>query len=325
MKNKRGFTLIELLVVIAIIAILATIAVIALQNARAKARDARRVADVKQVQTALELFFNDKQRYPTADEFGVGSIYSTSSLGTTTYMAMIPTPPSPADGPCSSTSAYIYNPSSDGGSYTIAYCLGGPVSQLVPGKHCATPAGINDGSGCGKVYTLRDIGPDGGYIFYVDHVSGLTYEAAPSDSAIIPWSDITNISVPGIVDNHNWPADLTGNEIIGAGVYNTSKIVAQSANSAAGECVNLGQGWFLPSLGELNKMYVNLQSGTDENNVQYTPVPYFPGGGGFSNSYYWSSSEYSSGNAWSKYFYNGAYSGSYKTNTTMYVRCVKTF
>ncbi|MEI7451753.1 MAG: FISUMP domain-containing protein [Candidatus Falkowbacteria bacterium] len=151
MKNKKAaFTLIELLVVIAIIGILATIAVVALQNARAKARDARRIADVKQMQTALELFFNDKQRYPTAGEFGVGAIYSTSTQGTTTYMAIIPTPPSPADGSCTSTNAYGYYPTSDGASYSISYCVGGPVGTLTSGVHCATPAGIADGIICGS-------------------------------------------------------------------------------------------------------------------------------------------------------------------------------
>jgi prepilin-type N-terminal cleavage/methylation domain-containing protein len=49
MKTKKAFTLIELLVVIAIIGLLATISVIALNNARAKGRDARRVADIKQI------------------------------------------------------------------------------------------------------------------------------------------------------------------------------------------------------------------------------------------------------------------------------------
>ncbi len=53
--NKKGFTLIELLVVIAIIGLLSTMAVVSLNSARVKARDARRLADVKQLSTAIEL------------------------------------------------------------------------------------------------------------------------------------------------------------------------------------------------------------------------------------------------------------------------------
>jgi prepilin-type N-terminal cleavage/methylation domain-containing protein len=140
--KQKAFTLIELLVVIAIIGILTTIAVVALNNARAKARDAKRVADVKQVQTALELFFNDKGRYPTDEEFASGSIYSTSSNGTTTYMAAVPTAPTPADGSCSSgDNQFTYSNTTDGGSYTIRYCLGGTTGSLLTGANCATPGG----------------------------------------------------------------------------------------------------------------------------------------------------------------------------------------
>lgn len=66
--DKSGFTLIELLVVIAIIGILASIVLASLNSARKKSRDARRIADVKQLQLALELYFDAQspQGYPNA-------------------------------------------------------------------------------------------------------------------------------------------------------------------------------------------------------------------------------------------------------------------
>ena len=57
-KSKIGFTLIELLVVIAIIGVLASIVLASLNNARRKSRDARRITDVRQIQLALELYFD---------------------------------------------------------------------------------------------------------------------------------------------------------------------------------------------------------------------------------------------------------------------------
>jgi len=55
MRKQKGFTLIELLVVIAIIGLLSTLAVVSLNNARAKARDAKRVSDLKQISTLIEM------------------------------------------------------------------------------------------------------------------------------------------------------------------------------------------------------------------------------------------------------------------------------
>ena len=63
-NSKRGFTLIELLVVIAIIGILSSVVLASLNSAREKSRDARRVGDIKQLQLALELYFDTNQSYP---------------------------------------------------------------------------------------------------------------------------------------------------------------------------------------------------------------------------------------------------------------------
>jgi type II secretion system protein G len=63
-RKERAFTLIELLVVIAIIGLLASIVLVALNSARSKARDAKRVADLREIQAALELYYSDNGQYP---------------------------------------------------------------------------------------------------------------------------------------------------------------------------------------------------------------------------------------------------------------------
>ncbi len=65
-KNK-GFTLIELLVVIAIIGILASIIIVSLNGARERARDAKRKAELKTIQTAAEQYFFKNGTYKIPD------------------------------------------------------------------------------------------------------------------------------------------------------------------------------------------------------------------------------------------------------------------
>src|SRR3989344_5188550 len=66
LKPLTGFTLIELLVVIAIIGILASIVLAALNSARQRSRDVRRLADINQLQKAIELYYDDAGSYPSA-------------------------------------------------------------------------------------------------------------------------------------------------------------------------------------------------------------------------------------------------------------------
>ncbi len=124
--------MIELLVVIAIIGILATVSVVALNNARAKSRDAKRVADVKNIQTALALYYNDKKEYPITLIAGQ-PLFSTSLDGsgnvvTSTYISSIPSAPTPADGSNCNTAnnAFTYVTSSDLQYYTLSTCVSSP-------------------------------------------------------------------------------------------------------------------------------------------------------------------------------------------------------
>ncbi len=99
--KNGGFTLIELLVVIAIIGILASVVLASLNTARQKSRDARRIADVKQIQNALELYYDSNSNvYPDA-----------LSALITTYIPVVPNDPSGG--------SYLYCQLSSG-SYQLA-------------------------------------------------------------------------------------------------------------------------------------------------------------------------------------------------------------
>lgn len=144
--KRKGFTLIELLVVIAIIGLLSTLAVVALNNARAKGRDAKRISDIKQVQTALELYFSDKNTYPAGTAVVLGSLSAQSLSGAgftasgdvtgTTYMGKVPTNPTPGG------ADYSYTQTSAGVSYTITFSLESQTGALAKDGHTATPSGI---------------------------------------------------------------------------------------------------------------------------------------------------------------------------------------
>ena len=91
-RKQKGFTLIELLVVISIIGILSSIVLISMGGAREKARDARRSSDIRQIGTALELYYTDIEAYAGAS----GS--ATMPTAISTYMTDVPVDPTSSVG-----------------------------------------------------------------------------------------------------------------------------------------------------------------------------------------------------------------------------------
>ena len=142
----------------------------------------------------------------------------------------------------------------------------------------------------------------GGIIFYIDDTRLHGLIAAPNDqSAGAPWGCI------------NTTIGSTSTDI-GAGQANTTRIVngCSSPNIAARICNNLDLNghtdWFLPSEEELDQMY-----------IQRTTI------GGFSDGYYWCSSEVNAEAASIKYFgYSSPYNADYKDHTN-YVRAIRAF
>lgn len=94
MKAKKGFTLIELLVVIAIIALLGSVAFVILGPARKRARDSRRKADFKQINTAMEVCYNDNNCGDGADKY-IDTIQGVNTLTTIgNFLSSVPLDPS---------------------------------------------------------------------------------------------------------------------------------------------------------------------------------------------------------------------------------------
>lgn len=142
-KLKSGFSLIELMVVISIIGFIASVILLGVSNARQKARDAKRVADMRLVSTLLENYFNSNRIYPTQASPALMSAALSTPLGV--VMANAPYPGDTST--CTAANGsfiwndYVYT-SANGTSYTITFCLGGDTGNYAAGTHTLSPSGI---------------------------------------------------------------------------------------------------------------------------------------------------------------------------------------
>jgi len=144
-RISRGFTLIELLVVIAIIGILSSVVLASLNSARVKGRDARRISDIKQLQLALELYYDNHQSYPATASGGGAASTTLAALVTEGFISSIPSDPTNAG-----AQIYWYAGADDGAACTTVPCPSFVLRAVIEGAN-AVPQGDLDGDQAGTV------------------------------------------------------------------------------------------------------------------------------------------------------------------------------
>lgn len=155
--KQAGFNLIELLVVISIIALITSSALLVLSSSRQKSRNAKRVSDVRQIISALDLYYLRCNSYPNPSSSTVldssmalysgtggaagpcgtnggtstinGGIGPLANVAGTTFVGKFIAAPNPPDGACSAAeNSYTYTATGVSGvtaaGYTLSFCLG---------------------------------------------------------------------------------------------------------------------------------------------------------------------------------------------------------
>ncbi len=169
MPDKKGFTLIELLVVIAIIGILSSVVLASLSSARVKSRDARRMADLNQIRTAVELYYSEHGHYPimatnwtSFDSTAYKNNAITNPVATNLATALAPYLPSGVADPQRGTAGdagYLYRSESttSGASYCILIYrtpenMNSFPSHLIPMNRCGAVSSGQCTSGYNAIY-----------------------------------------------------------------------------------------------------------------------------------------------------------------------------
>ena len=248
--NQPAFTLIELLVVIAIIGILTALAVVSLQNSRRSARDAKRLSDVKQIQIALELYYQDNSSYPPT--LSPGDTLATNSI---TYMETIPYPPTIIDGDCS-TSSYTYSTSNDQSYYNIHFCLSNSIGFLPAGEVVASPRGLGTWT-CGeRLLDERDNQS------YATVQIGSQCWMAENLNIGTRIDGVTTSTDNDIIEKYCYNNNESDCDTYG-GLYQWNEAMNYTTSTSQGICPD---GWHVPTFNEIETLNLYLSSSS---NPQY--------------------------------------------------------
>ena len=162
--SQNGFTLLELLVVVGIVALVGIFSVVAVNSARSKQRDATRLSNVRQIQSALEDFFNETNAYPVGEALPLGDASVSSCLSVTGFLGdcsaesatIIRIVPRTYEGGLKGNvtcgdparNAFCYSMKQNGDLYGIQFELENGLSSagLQEGVNCAVPGKMQAGA-----------------------------------------------------------------------------------------------------------------------------------------------------------------------------------
>ena len=136
-RSSQGFTLIELLVVIAIIGILASIILASLATARSKGNDAKRVEELKSIQSEIAILGTSATITLQGCTGGYAALTMCSGNGTGAELSSFVDPNNSATTACT-------NSSSAPCEYSISQAAGGPAPTTDDWEVCTY---LESGSG----------------------------------------------------------------------------------------------------------------------------------------------------------------------------------
>ena len=137
--QKKTLAFVEISAIVLIIIILIFVSLFALLRSKERADDAKKLDHIKEIQSALALYYHDNNDYPKTLTSGEPLVYDNKI-----YLKLVPSSPV-SRGVCAPYS-YKYERQSlaDGNtSYTLEYCLSQTSADIEQGINTATPRGIS--------------------------------------------------------------------------------------------------------------------------------------------------------------------------------------